>query len=107
MPDVLPINLTETGVKATSSSKFPNNADPLTNYKVENIIDGNKNTNLDVDHCNCCAATSGHEQGWMELNLRKQYLLQRIVITGRSDGKVIDKLLLIISSKEHTSVFKT
>ena len=52
----------------------------------EHIIDGITNIPPNTDTCACCAATSGTDQGWMQIDLKKQYPISRIIITGRGDG---------------------
>lgn len=86
--DVQQINLRDTGTFVIISSVFPNAETPDEVFDISHIIDENKNLESNADACSCCAATSGKEQNqWMELDLRKAYLIERIVVTGRSDGK--------------------
>lgn len=81
--------MTETNVGIQVSGFFNES-----NYHVSNVIDGNANTNPKT--CNCCFATNNSEtKSWLQLDLRKKYLVYQIRVVGRTDGKYAQKMLNI------------
>lgn len=55
-------------------------------FSAQYAIDGDESTL--PDSCYCCAKTSTAPSKWW-LDLGRQYLVQGLVIIGRSDGKWI------------------
>lgn len=57
-------------------------------FQATNAVDGN--ANLDVNGCNCCASTStkSHlETLWLQITLKRMFLVQNIVVYGRDECK--------------------
>ena len=60
----------------TSSSNQPT-------WEKEKAIDGVTSPN--VEACNCCAATYHDFNAWYQLDLGKDYIIDRIIVEGRQD----------------------
>lgn len=71
-------------ITTTSYLQYIEESDPL-QFAVDNVIDGNRNSA--ASSCFCCGAVT--EGGWIQLDLQSPYLINHIVITGRSDRKYI------------------
>lgn len=59
-------------------------------FQATNAVDGN--ANLDVNECNCCASTSTKSQLetlWLQITLKRMFLVQNIVVYGRNECKYL------------------
>lgn len=73
---VQPIN--RTTIKVSAEAQYTQD-----NFDVSYIFDGNVNTS--AASCGCCGAVPN--KTWIEIELSSRYLLDHIVIKGRSDSK--------------------
>lgn len=60
-------------------------------FSVDHIIDGKPSTV--ASSCSCCGTVN--ERGWIQLDLINVYLLDHIVIKGRSDRECVTKKIAL------------
>lgn len=69
-------------IRVTAKSQYIDEKKPG-EFAVDHVIDGILNAT--AAECSCCGTVN--ENGWIQLDLQRPYLLDHIVIKGRSDRK--------------------
>lgn len=89
--EVIELDLRRINTEIIMSSEYTNQE-----FLANNIIDGNNRS--DSWGCKCCAFTR-HDRDdphWIQLDLRRQYPLDSILITGPTDGKDVVIVALVV-----------